>query len=106
MRSSLIWVCTVCSDLTVPIFKIITVYDDRTHIDAKWLSEEPGGKTFPVSLCLIQRETSFVQIEVCVLKNNNKKINLKTVTASSEQQISRDILECIKNLILTNFIEK
>ena len=26
MRSSLIWVCTVCSDLSVPIFKIITVY--------------------------------------------------------------------------------
>ena len=26
MRSSLIWVCTVCSDLPVPIFKIITVY--------------------------------------------------------------------------------
>ena len=25
MRSSLIWVCTVCSDLSVPIFKIITV---------------------------------------------------------------------------------
>ena len=26
MRSSLIWVCTVCSDLSVPIFKIITVF--------------------------------------------------------------------------------
>ena len=25
MRSSLIWVCTVCSDLSVPIFQIITV---------------------------------------------------------------------------------
>ena len=25
MRSSLIWVCTLCSDLSVPIFKIITV---------------------------------------------------------------------------------
>ena len=27
MRSSLIWVCTVCSDLSVPIFKIITVFE-------------------------------------------------------------------------------
>ena len=25
LRSSLIWVCTVCSDLSVPIFQIITV---------------------------------------------------------------------------------
>ena len=26
LRSSLIWVCTVCSDLSVPIFQIITVH--------------------------------------------------------------------------------
>ena len=25
MRSSLIWACNVCADLSVPIFKIITV---------------------------------------------------------------------------------
>ena len=29
MRSSLIWVCTVCSDLSVPIFRIITVIAEK-----------------------------------------------------------------------------
>ena len=32
MRSSLIWVCTVCSDLSVPIFKIITVTVNKLQI--------------------------------------------------------------------------
>ena len=32
MRSSLIWVCTVCSDLSVPIFKIITVTLSVSHL--------------------------------------------------------------------------
>ena len=44
MRSSLIWVCTVCSDISVPIFKIITVYPCTALVQsavAQALEEDP-----------------------------------------------------------------
>ena len=68
LRSSLIWVCTVCSDLSVPIFKIITVHCNTNNL---WFLKKNKFYTGWTAYTLFTDVKSLLLLELAKYKKNH-----------------------------------
>ena len=106
MRSSLIWVCTVCSDLSVPIFKIITVVTtaaDDIHIYFIILFLRKQGLIFHVNPLLgrgLNESLSLIFFKK--IKVKKKKIN---VVSSNFLLGALRVQSCGKDLLLVGSLK-